>query len=267
MVGDPIEHSLSPVIFNHLFEIMGLNKVMLAFRVSKGQGRLFLKASDTLNIEAFSVTMPIKDEIARFINLTNNAKELRSVNSVWRKNGSFVGDSTDGQGFVEAFKYCFNKDPKNLVFVIYGTGGAAKALCLSLNKAGAKKIMIASRDSKKAKLLAKKTKASYADQELSELLKGADVFVNATPLGMAGPYIDVSPLKLTDLTPNLTIVDLVYNPIKTKLIKLAEKRDLMAASGLAMLIFQAKISFENWFGKEPPVEEMFKIAQREITLK
>jgi shikimate dehydrogenase len=269
VIGDPIRHSLSPVLHNAAFTAAGLDWVYLAFQVNEGTVPAALAGMRALAIDGLSVTMPHKTAAAAAVDRVSPVgKKLGAINTVTRQGRQLLGDSTDGEGFLAALRQDEGWDPAGKDVVVLGSGGVARAVCLALAGAGAASIAVVGRRARMAKAtagLAGKLGRVAAIDEVSS----ADLIVNATPVGMAGIVrlhgSPTGPALPFDLDParfgsGQLVVDLIYTPAVTPLMEAARKRGAHAVNGLGMLIHQAALQFRLWTGDEAPLEVMSAAA-------
>jgi len=259
VIGDPVRHSLSPAIHNAAFAALGLDWVYVAFPVPRGRGGAAVAAVRDLGLAGINVTMPHKEDVAAACDdLTPDAAVLRSVNTVVsRPGGWMLGHSTDGPGFLAALaEEGIAVDGRRSL--VLGAGGAARAVVLALDGAGAEVIVAARRPEAAvaAAGLAGSARAIALD-EVDAVVSGADLVVNATPMGMAG---EAPPLDTDRLGPAQAVVDLVYDPAETPLLAAARARGARTSNGLGMLVHQAARSFELWTAAEAPLAVMRQAA-------
>lgn len=274
MIGDPIEHSLSPVLHNAAFAALGIDWVYVAFRVPRGQGAAAVGAMRSLGISGLSVTMPHKADVVTAVDrLGPVASRLGVANTVsWShdpQDSDLVGESTDGPGFIDAL-LAGGYDPRGRPCLVLGSGGAARAVTLALSAAGARSVTVIGRRSGPARECAELAGPAgrpleAADREgLRDSLTDADLVVNATPAGMGGdpslPF-DLDPRWLTS---GHFVSDLVYSPAVTPLMQAAEERGSTVSNGLGMLIHQAGRQIELWTGLPAPLEPMSVAAARAL---
>ena len=271
VIGDPIEHTLSPAMQNAAFAELKFDAVFLAFKVAPAQVEDALRGMRGLGIRGLNVTMPDKDAVIPFLDeVDETAKFLGSVNTILNENGRLHGFCTDGAGAHRALEENGTKlSGKKLVLL--GAGGAARAIAFALARE-VKELVILNRTPQKITELAetlnrkfskKITAASLTPDNIEQSLKGADVLVNATSVGMH-PNPKQTLVKPAWLTPNLTVMDIVYNPLETKLAKDAKAAGATVISGVEMLIHQGAASFEIWTGKPAPVEVMRQAALNQL---
>jgi shikimate dehydrogenase len=265
VIGTPIRHSLSPVIFNAAFGAAGLDWAYLAFEVPEGAAGLALGGVRALGIEGLSVTMPHKAAvIAGLDSLSDDAAALGAVNCISRRGTLLHGDNTDGPGFADALRIDEGIEVAGARCVVVGAGGAGRAVARALGQAGASSIAILNRSAEpaaRAAALAGPAASVGTPADLAD----ADLVVNATPLGM-GVVITTAgepeplPVDVDRLGAGQVVVDLVYHPAVTPLLAAARERGLRTVNGLGMLIHQAALAFRLWTGEDPPLEAMSAAA-------
>jgi shikimate dehydrogenase len=258
IIGHPIRHSLSPLIQNLAFAYWGINAVYLAFDVKDLKSAL--KGVRALNIKGLSITIPHKTNIIPLLDkIDSTAQEIRAVNTVINKDGHLLGFNTDWLGVVLALKE--KTQVANKRFIILGAGGAARAAAFGLKKEGAE-IIIINRTYAKGASLAKEIQAkAFAWEKLVELK--ADVLINTTPIGM-WPEVNTSPIDDNIAARFRVIMDLIYNPLETKLLQMAKKAGCLTIDGLKMLIYQGAEQFSLWTKRKAPLEKMTEVAQKEL---
>jgi len=274
IIGDPIEHSMSPVMHNAAFEKLGLNYLYIPFRVKREELGKAIEGMKSLNIRGLNVTIPHKVAVIRFLDeLDPLAKKIGAVNTIVNNDGVLKGYNTDAAGFLQAL---LEKgiEPGGKKVVVLGAGGASRAISLILAEEGGHLVILNRRleldwavdlASKISKIFKKEVKAlELVKGNLAAVLKKADILVNATSVGMS-PNINETPVAADLLKPSLIVFDLVYNPIKTRLLREAEQAGAKTISGLDMLVWQGALAFEQWTGIKAPVElmreEVIKVLQ------
>ena len=263
VIGDPIEHTMSPVMHNAAFKEMGMDYVYVAFQVKKeGLGEA-IRGMRGLNIRGLNVTIPHKVAIIPLLDRLDHLAELiGAVNTVVNDNGVLTGYNTDAEGFLQALlERGIEPGGKNVV--ILGAGGASRAISFILAERGSS-LVILNRTLDKAKECAsrigevfqKEAKALEFDSEnLAKALTEADILVNTTSVGMY-PDTGETPVSSGLLQPGLIVVDIVYNPIKTRLLEETEAAGARTISGIDMFVWQGALAFEKWTGLKAPVELM-----------
>ncbi len=268
VIGDPVEHSLSPALHNAALIDLGLDWAYVAFPVATGHGEAAVAAVADLGIRGLSVTMPHKAAAARACQrLSPVAERLGVVNTVTNYDGYLVGDSTDGPGFIDSLAD-LGWVPAGKRCLVLGAGGAARAVVLALGEAGADRVDIVGRRAGRAEEAA--TLAGPVGSVGSvDSAEDADLVVNATPVGMTGVEggaVGDLPFGLDPkrLGPGQLVVDLIYAPATTTLLAEARSRGAETCNGLGMLIYQAARQVRIWTGRSPSVEVMSAAALREL---
>jgi shikimate dehydrogenase len=251
LLGDPVEHSLSPRLHSFLIARAGLNYCYLAFRVSEGSLGEALSGMRALGIRGFNVTIPHKEAVIPFLDeLSPAAEAIGAVNVIVNEDGRLRGDNTDWEGFLKALDsrgvgLCGQKA------VVVGAGGAAAAVVYALLSTNVE-VVVVNRTPPRAQALARRfsslgsvTHGSLHD--LAAFLREAELLVNATPVGMI-PHVGKSPVPAHLLREGLVVYDLVYNPPETKLLRDARERRCVAIGGLEMLVHQGIRALELWTG-------------------
>lgn len=264
VIGDPIAHSLSPLLHNAAFDALGLDWVSVAFAVRAGDTAAALTGMRALGIAGLSVTMPHKEQaFAAVDDTTEVARRLGAVNCVSWREGALVGDSTDGEGLLAALARGAGFDPRAKRCVVLGAGGAARAIILALAQAGATEVVVVNRTAARAEVAA--ALAGEAGRVGSGAdMASADLIVQATPVGMTRGEQhggDDLPLDPDALHAGQVVADLVYYPLETPLLAAAKTRGAVTVGGLGMLVHQAALALERWTGGDVPVEPMWSAAQ------
>ena len=263
MIGDPVRHSLSPVLHNAAFAELGLDWAYHAFEVAEEDVEAAVGGARALGLAGLSVTMPHKEAVARAVDrLSATAERLGAVNTVVREGSSLVGESTDGQGLLDALRMDHGIDPSGRRCLVLGNGGAARAVVAALADAGASEVVVVGRSPERAALAADLAGEAGRPGRAEEA-GGAEVVVNATPVGMAG-YPQGPPLDPELLGPGQVVVDLVYHPTVTPLVAEARRRGAVATGGLGVLVHQAARAFGLWTGQDAPREAMSAAALRAV---
>jgi shikimate dehydrogenase len=246
VIASPVAHSKSPLIHNRAFQARRIDAVYLPFLVQQSQLDDWMKVAAKLPVAGFSVTIPHKQRIMRYLDVIEPlAKRIGAVNTVWRKAGKWRGANTDAEGVIQPLSKHLRL--ANSSILVAGYGGAARAAAIALSDASAK-ITITGRDLKAAKQLAQVVKGealNLADAENARF----DAFINATPVGMH-PNCNAS--IFTANIPAGIVMDMVYNPHETELLKLAKAQNATVIHGIDMLLEQAAHQFEIWTGDTAP---------------
>jgi 3-dehydroquinate dehydratase/shikimate dehydrogenase len=263
VAGNPISHSLSPLMQNTAFRKENVNAVLLPLKV-RALGDL-LKVVRELPLAGVAVTMPLKEEILPHLDNPVIAGSVPLTRKIGACNtlrvstdGKIVGFNTDVDGVVRPLERRMRL--KGARIVVLGAGGAARAAVFGLVAQGAE-VFVVNRTHEKAVALAKQAKAKSLKHEL--LAKGHfDVLINSTPCGMTGSK-EALPLKANELHAGL-VFDMVYTPMETPLLALARKRGIPVVTGLEMFVQQGARQFEIWTGKPAPEAEMMRVVELEL---
>ncbi|MGQ9623897.1 MAG: shikimate dehydrogenase [Candidatus Bathycorpusculaceae bacterium] len=269
LIGDPVEHSLSPYIHNAAFKHLRLDFVYLAFKVSKENVKEALQGARALGTRGLNVTMPLKTAVIQHLDkLDPNTKKIGAVNTILNNDGTLTGYNTDGLGALEALR-ANGQNPEGKNILILGAGGAARAVAFALCEK-ASGMTILNRTQEKAEILAEELSKNFGkkikhggfnEETLKREVKKADILVNATSAGMA-PQENETPVNMKLLHPNLTVFDLVYNPPETRLLREAKAIGAKTVDGICMLVHQGALSFKIWTGRKAPVDVMIKACQK-----
>ena len=252
VIGNPVRHSLSPIIHNGVFRRMGLNAVYLAFEVNNISAAL--AGVRGLGIRGVSVTIPFKTRIIPLLDeLDGTAEKIQAVNTIAYQNGKLIGYNTDWVGALESLE---ERIPlKGRKVILLGAGGAARAIAFGLKEKGAE-ITIFNRSLKKAADLALDLRVAY--QPLSSIHQArGDVLVNATSVGMC-PHDDASPVGKEVLREGMVVMDIVYQPLRTLLLREAEEQGCQTIDGLEMLARQGAAQIQIWTGKKPEIQPILQ---------
>jgi shikimate dehydrogenase len=257
IIGWPVEASLSPAIHNAAFAAMGLDWVYVAFGVPAGSVGAAMDGMRALGVQGLNVTMPHKQAVIPHLDgLEEEARRAGAVNTITRHGDRLVGTNTDGSGFLRFLDRDAGWTPKGQTAVVLGAGGAARAVTLALADAGAS-VAVAARRAEQAEEVSSLAPGArsleWIPDVIAEAVAAADLFVNATPIGRNGEDLPFDGGAFGD---RLVVVDLVYHPKETALVRTAAARGARAFNGLGMLVHQAAIAFEIWTGVAAPVEAM-----------
>jgi len=269
VIGDPIEHSLSPVIQQAMLDALGLTCTYGRIRVPAGTVADWLPGADALGLGGFNATMPHKTDLVPLMDeLSDDARMYRSVNTVALRNGRKLGFNTDGEGFLRSLK----DDgilPEGRHVVVFGAGGASRSVVLKLAVSGVSNITVCCRTPEKAAELAVASPlvrvVNMSRSSTDASLGKADLFINCTPLGMQGVGVDFENFDFLDaLSSSTPVCDLIYRPLKTNLLREAERRGHPILNGLGMLIHQAILALEHFADMELDASEMKKVVMARL---
>lgn len=264
VIGSPISHSKSPQIHGHWLKTHGIPGAYIPMDVAKDDLEQVLRSLPKMGFVGANVTIPHKETVMDIIDIvTDRATLIGAVNTlIFRADGKIQGDNTDGYGFLENLRLgAPGWQPKAGPAAIFGAGGASRAVIASLLDAGVPEIMLSNR----TQVRADKLKSVFGSRvtvydwvQAGNMLDHAALLVNTTSLGMVGkPELRV---PLDGLRPGTVVTDLVYAPLKTKLLETAEEMGCITVDGLGMLLHQAVPGFERWFGTRPEVDRAARAA-------
>jgi shikimate dehydrogenase len=256
VIGNPVRHSLSPIIHNGVFQRMGLNAVYLAFEVNNLEEAM--NGIRELGLRGLSVTLPFKTQVLPYLDhIEDFAWKIRSVNTIVNEEGRLVGYNTDGRGALEALEE--KVDLKGKKVLLLGAGGTARAIGFGLKEKGSQ-VIISNRSLDKANNLAKDL--GFVCKPLSSINEPEfDVMINATSVGMVPNHAE-SPLPKKFLREGRVVMDIVYEPLWTKLLREAEEQGCVIINGLEMLAWQGAAQIEIWTGERPNIREIKEDLQR-----
>lgn len=268
IIGDPIEHTLSPVMQNAAFREMGLDYIYLPFKVAEGNLSEAIDGLRALNMAGTNVTIPHKVVVIPLLDdIDGLAGYIGAVNTIVNQGGSLKGYNTDASGFYQALTANKIEVSKKKI-VILGAGGASRAIAFILADKGAE-LTILNRSLDSAQTIAERVFQALRTEikvgkltvkNLEPVMDEADILVNTTSLGMS-PDLTETPVPARLLKKELVVFDIIYNPLKTRLIKEAEKEGARVLNGLEMLVRQGAAAFELWTGLKAPIEVMRKAAR------
>lgn len=263
VIGSPIGHSRSPALANAAFDAAGLDWALVAFEVAPGRAGDAIAAMRTLGLGGLMVTMPHKEDVVAALDrVTPAATALGAVNSVAWEGDELVGDNTDGPGLVRSLRLDQDLDVRGLRCVVLGAGGAARSVAWALGDAGAAEVVVVNRTADRAAVAAEVAGPVGRVGDPGDVAT-ADVVVNATSVGMGSAETDDGPIPVdpAHLHPGQTVVDLVYQPLSTPLLRAAAAAGARPVDGLGMLVHQAALSIERWTGTPPDVVAMAAAAR------
>ena len=262
LLGDPVEHTLSPLIHNFAFEALGIDACYVAFRVRSDDLETAIHAIKALNIMGANITVPHKQRVIEFLDsVDEEAQFIGAVNTITNINGHLKGYNTDGRGFIKSLdEEKIETSGKDIVII--GAGGAARAIGYYLAK-NATSLSFYDIDQQKCEMLVQDLKNINAKvMALSSIdeINSPYILINATPLGLKNN--DPLPVNPDIITSEMVVCDLVYKT--TPLLKEATARGARTIDGSGMLLWQGVLAFELWTGKHPPIEDMKKILLENI---
>ena len=248
VIGNPIDHSLSPKLHNYWFKINNIKAVYDKKQTNEEDLKLILHEIKEKKINGINVTVPFKKAVIPFLDkLSNEAEQTQSVNTIILKNNNLEGHNTDISGFTKAIKSLnFNLESKKIF--ILGAGGVVPSIIFALNKMNVSQIIISNRTKKKAEDL----KSQFHSLEILDWgdITDFDVIINATSLGLNKESINLDFSKFGN---NKLFYDVIYNPIETNFLREGKKLGNTTENGKLMFIYQAFEAFKLWHGVEPPI--------------
>ncbi|MFW6278631.1 MAG: shikimate dehydrogenase [Bacillota bacterium] len=278
LIGYPLGHSISPLIHNYALEYFDLNFVYLAFDLAPEKLKAGINGFRALNVKGVNVTIPHKREVLSLLDEVDDiAQKIGAVNTIVNQQGQLKGYNTDVTGFRRMIEDDGGFSIPNKSALIIGAGGASRAVGTALCEGGIKEIYLVNRTLKKAEKLASFWQDNYPQVsvkagELNKdfyvpLLGEIDLVVDTTPVGME-PNIEQPPVIATEkFHPGMLVVDLVYNPAQTTILKAAKKQGAETINGLPMLLYQAAEAFKMWTGCEPEVEHWYRLLEKETDMR
>lgn len=254
LIGNPVKHSLSPVVHNRAFAAVSYNAIYLAFHVIDLDAAI--KGIKALNFKGASVTIPHKVNVIQYLDDVDDAAErIGAVNTIVNRNGKLIGHNTDCRGALEALRTKTAIEGKSVAVI--GAGGAARAIGFGLVSSGAH-VSIFNRSPATGERLAADLKSEFCP--LSDCQPDRyEILINTTPVGMY-PDNGATPLPKKTLSKEMVVMDIIYNPLKTRLLKKAEAQGCRTISGMTMFVFQAALQFELWTGVKAPLDVMQQSA-------
>lgn len=271
LFGSPVAHSKSPLMHNEAFRLLRLDYVYLCFDVKEDSLKTAFEGLKKLNVAGFNCTMPDKTAICELLDdLSPAAKMIGAVNTVVNENGRYIGHNTDGIGYMQSVKDA-GFDIKGETMTLLGAGGAASSIFVQAALDGVKKINLFSikdRFWEKAEKMVDMVNSNTDcdaklielgnDDILNEAISNSKILTNATSVGMA-PNTDNCIVKdFSVFNENLIVSDVIYNPMETKLLKIAKEHGCPTFNGIYMLLYQGAEAFKLFTGKDMPVEEIKK---------
>ena len=271
LIGDPVEHTMSPVMHNAAYKKLGLDYIYIPFRVAPEQLAAAVDGLRALNVKGFNVTIPHKVSIIPMLDgLDPLAEKIGAVNTVVNNDGELRGYNTDAEGFLRALLER-GVEPGGKNVVVLGAGGASRAIIYVLaGKNAALTILNRQLELDWAEDIAELIREDFGkvvrvlelcEEYLAEALEKADILVNATSVGMS-PAVDESPVPAGLLKDSLIVFDVVYNPMMTRLLREAREAGARTIGGIDMLAWQGALAFEKWTGQAAPLDLMRKEAMK-----
>ena len=270
LLGQPLGHSFSPAMHNRAFEALGLNFCYLPIEVADENLETVTAGIARMNFAGYNITIPHKIRIMDCLDAIDPlAQAIGAVNTVIIQDGRSTGYNTDGIGFIQSLEITSGLTVKDRSVVILGSGGAARAIAMTLAHRGASRITVCNRTERKALALSLDVNRQGRDcctaipmlaGPMEAVLGDTDILVNTTSVGMH-PQKELIPIKETMIHDHLVVCDIVYNPRRTQFLKVAQQKGCRIVEGLGMLVYQGAASFQLWTGQEAPISTMFDAIQ------
>ena len=261
VIGDPIDHSLSPTIHNAAYRELGLECTYIAYRIPKDQLDVEIDSLKKIKISGFNVTIPHKINMLKFLDeVDENCKIIGATNTVINDNGYLKGYNTDMDGFLEPIKNR-NIEIKNSNVLLLGAGGAARAIIAGMAKEKVKHVTIINRTIENSLQLKEFSQNIGLDsevksiEEMTELHADYNFIINSSSLGLQNES-NIIPTQI--INEETVVYDIIYKPVNTDLIKESKRKNAEIIYGYEMLLGQAVRSFEIWLGQKAPYETMKK---------
>jgi shikimate dehydrogenase len=273
LLGNPVDHSLSPAIHNAAFQKLGLNFVYLAFRVEHiGEAIRGIRALG--NTRGFSVTIPHKVSVLPYLDdVEGTARDIGSVNTIVIEDGKLTGYNTDASGAIQALTDA-GVALRGQRVVMLGTGGAARAISFALGRdAGIASLTLLGIDEQERRTLARDLQAklpigireqAITEESLKRGIENSQVLLHCTPIGMQ-PRVNESCVPAALLKPHLAVMDIVYNPVETRLLREAKAAGCRTIRGVAMFLNQAVKQFELWTRQPAPADVMQSVLESRLS--
>lgn len=265
--GNPVDHSLSPILHNAVFKKLRMNAVYLAFKIEPDSLGLAFEGMRSLKLRGVNVTIPFKEDVVNFVDeIPEDLDRLTgAINTVVSKDGALLGYNTDGPGFMAALQQELSFKASGKDVLVLGAGGAARGAVFALARGGADRLFIYNRTPGRAQGLAEYAAQYFPETEIQALAsvedlppKRLDLIVNATSAGMKhGKEV---PLDWALIKEPAAAYDLVYSPAETPWLHGAKKAGIPCTNGLGMLVEQAALAFELWTGRKEGVREAMREA-------
>ncbi len=274
LLGDPVGHSLSPVLHNHLFRRSKVDAVYVPVRVPNGHLKETVEALKSVPFSGYSVTIPHKEAAAGLAAEADpTVSQVGAANTLVNRSNGFFAANTDFAAAIDSLRVHLDEKAEEtnvaarefgqLAALVLGAGGAARAIAFALHRAGTQ-VTVAARTPERAQKLAEEVGCKHVDWAARHNVTPCDVVVNCTPVGMH-PNVDESPLHVSFLRPDLIVFDTVYNPEQTLLLRDAKSRGCGIVSGLEMFVRQAARQFELFTGLAPSLEQLRELTRKALS--
>jgi shikimate dehydrogenase len=262
--GHPVAENPTIVMQEAAFKALGLNWRYLNIEVLPEDLEQAIRGLRAMNFAGINCTIPHKVAVLEFLDeVAQDAKLMGAVNTVHRKGKRLIGENTDGKGFIRSLRDDAHSDPRGRQAVVFGAGGAARAITVELALNGVSHITVVNRDAGRGMELeallneATPTNAAFVHWKKPFVLPaGTDIVVNATSIGLFPNVTDKPNLEYDTITDKMIVCDVIPNPPRTPFLREAEARGAKTLDGLGMLVYQGAIAFKMWTGHDAPVQVM-----------
>jgi shikimate dehydrogenase len=272
LLGYPLSHSRSAQMQNHAFKYSGLNFLYLPMEVEEDDLKAVVNGIRRMNFAGFNVTIPYKTKIMEYIDeLDDLAGVIGSVNTAVVREKCIKGYNTDGEGFVRGLAETAGLSVKGKQVVVLGSGGAARAVTMTLAARGVDRLFICNRTREKADGLSREINEKIKNcaavipmetEAVKKALKGTEILINTTSIGMY-PNRQQTPIDIGLVDSGTVVCDIVYNPVRTRLLSEASQKGCVTVDGIGMLVNQGAEAFKLWTGLKAPVKEMYRVLANE----
>jgi len=274
LIGHPLGHSISPLLHNQALDKLNLNYVYLAFEIAPEQLKNAVAGFRALQVKGINITIPYKDKIIPYLDqLDSLAEKIGAVNTLVNNDGFLKGYNTDAEGFKRLLEEDGGIKISGKKALILGAGGAARASGIVLCENGVQEIYLANRTLENAAKLAAFWQQEYPGIKIEygkiksgfclDLKNKVDLIIDTTPVGMSPHVKQPSLLPAEFFSEDMLVVDLVYNPAETTILKAAKSAGAMTLNGLPMLLYQAAAAFEIWTKKSPDIQGWYNLLSKE----
>lgn len=260
VIGDPIEHSMSPQMHNDLFQFYSIDAHYQPFLVKGDKLKDAINGFRAIGISGFNVTIPHKTDIIPLLDEVDPlAEQIGAVNTVVNQDGRFIGYNTDALGYLTGLK-AITENLNNENILIIGAGGAARAIFYALASEGVQSLDICNRTLENAQKLIeacpyKINSKALSIKEAEETLQHYGIIIQTTSIGMS-PNVQNSPLSIEHLKQGCIVSDIIYNPLETLVLREAKEKQAIIQNGVDMFVFQGALAFEYWTGITPDINRM-----------
>ncbi len=264
VIGNPVQHSLSPALHNYVFQSLGMDAEYSVQKVQKTQLSSIIQELKTGKLDGINITIPHKESIIPYLDNVNvRANAIGAVNVISRTGKTLIGNNTDWFGFLKALeKNSINVEGREIILL--GAGGSSKAVNFALTQLGVSKIYLLNRSVEKAEMMSDDLVTPHPLSMAEDLIHSNSIIINTTSVGM---QTSKSPVDLGLLHKHQIIIDIIYNPLETPLIKFGKKIGAKTMNGLDMFICQGLASLDLWFGEDISKQVNFNLIKEHLETK